>query len=140
MLVRRRPIARLAAGAPVGGAAYHAGKRRAEQDAYNEQAAAAYDATQGQPQYAASPYPPPQYQPQYQPTYQYQPNGQGYPPAMRVVNGGGGTIHQTPDSRSPLLGIVPPGYSVQVLGTVDGGWAHVVANGIDGYMSDNQLQ
>ena len=81
-----------------------------------------------------------QYQPQYQPTYQYQPNGQGYPPAMRVVNGGGGTIHQTPDSRSPLLGIVPPGYSVQVLGTVDGGWAHVVANGIDGYMSYNQFQ
>ena len=77
---------------------------------------------------------------QYQPSYQYQPNGQGYPPAMRVVNGGGGTIHQMPDSRSPLLGIVPPGYSVQVLGTVDGGWAHVVANGIDGYMSYNQFQ
>jgi uncharacterized protein YgiM (DUF1202 family) len=77
---------------------------------------------------------------QYQPTYQYQPNGQGYPPAMRVVNGGGGTIHQMPDSRSPLLGTVPPGYSVQVLGTVDGGWAHVVANGVDGYMSYNQLQ
>jgi uncharacterized protein YgiM (DUF1202 family) len=77
---------------------------------------------------------------QYQPTYQYQPNGQGYPPAMRVVNGGGGTIHQAPDSRSPLLGTVPPGYSVQVLGTVDGGWAHVVTNGLDGYMSHNQLQ
>jgi hypothetical protein len=59
---------------------------------------------------------------------------------MRVVNGGGGTIHQTPDSRSPLLGTVPPGYSVQVLGTVDGGWAHVVASGIDGYMSYDQLQ
>ena len=86
-----------------------------------------------------------QYQPtgqtyQYQPTYQYQQNGQGYPPSMRVVNGGGGTIHQTPDSRSLLLGTVPPGYSVQVLGTVDGGWAHVVASGIDGYMSYNQLQ
>jgi uncharacterized protein YgiM (DUF1202 family) len=86
-----------------------------------------------------------QYQPtgqtyQYQPTYQYQQNGQGYPPSMRVVNGGGGTIHQTPDSRSPLLGTVPPGYSVQVLGTVDGGWAHVVASGIDGYMSYDQLQ
>ena len=77
---------------------------------------------------------------QYQPAYQYQPNGQGYPPAMRVVNGGGGTIHQTPDSRSPLLGTLPPGYSVQVLGSVDGGWAHVVANGIDGYMSYNQFQ
>ena len=86
-----------------------------------------------------------QYQPtgqtyQYQPTYQYQQNGQGYPPSMRVVNGGGGTIHQTPDSRSLLLGTVPPGYSVQVLGTVDGGWAHVVASGIDGYMSYDQLQ
>ena len=74
MLVRRRPIARLAAGAAVGGAAYHAGKRRAEQDAYNDQAAAAYDATQAPPpQYAASPYPPPQYQPQYQPDYQSAP-------------------------------------------------------------------
>jgi hypothetical protein len=62
MLVRRRPIARLAAGAAVGGAAYHAGKRHAEQDAYNDQAAAAYDATQAPPpQYAAAP--PPQYQP-----------------------------------------------------------------------------
>jgi hypothetical protein len=81
MLVRRRPIARLAAGAAVGGAAYHAGKRRAEQDAYNEQAAAAYDATQGQPQYAASPYPPPQYQPQYQPDYQSAP-----PPAPAATS------------------------------------------------------
>ena len=46
---RRRPIARLAVGAATAGVAYHAGKRRAEQDQYNEQAADAYTASQDQP-------------------------------------------------------------------------------------------
>jgi hypothetical protein len=65
MLVRRRPIARLAAGAAIGGAAYHAGRRREQQDAYNDQAQAAYAATQPQPDYAPPQYapPPPQYAP-----------------------------------------------------------------------------
>lgn len=41
----RRPLARLAAGAATAGIAYHQGRKRAEQDAYNEQASAAYAAT-----------------------------------------------------------------------------------------------
>ena len=42
---RRRPLARMAVGAATAGVAYHAGKKRSEQDQYNEQASAAYDAT-----------------------------------------------------------------------------------------------
>jgi hypothetical protein len=45
----RRPLVRLAAGAATAGIAYHAGQRRAEQDVYNQQAAAAYEATQAPP-------------------------------------------------------------------------------------------
>lgn len=54
----RRPLMRLAAGAATAGIAYKAGQRRAEQDAYNEQAEAAYAATQAappEPAYAAPP-------------------------------------------------------------------------------------
>ena len=54
----RRPLLRLATGAATAGIAYHAGQRRAEQDAYNEQAAEAYQATQApppQPSYAPAP-------------------------------------------------------------------------------------
>jgi len=63
MFRRRRPLARLAVGAATAGVAYHAGKRRVQQDAYNDQASQAYQATQdmaGPPQYAP---PPPQYAP-----------------------------------------------------------------------------
>lgn len=61
MLMRRRPIARMAGAAAVGGMAYHAGKSRAEQDAINEQAQVAYNATQAPPpQYVPPPPPPPQ--------------------------------------------------------------------------------
>jgi hypothetical protein len=52
---RRRPVARLAVGAATAGVAYHAGKKGAQQDAYNEQAAAAYQQAQTAP--------PPQYAP-----------------------------------------------------------------------------
>jgi hypothetical protein len=45
----RRPLVRLAAGAATAGIAYQAGQRRAEQDAYNQQAAMAYEATQAPP-------------------------------------------------------------------------------------------
>jgi hypothetical protein len=45
----RRPLLRLATGAATAGIAYHAGQRRAEQEAYNQQAAAAYEATQAPP-------------------------------------------------------------------------------------------
>ena len=46
---RRRPVARLAAGAATAGIAYHAGKKRSQQDQYNDQASAAYDATNQAP-------------------------------------------------------------------------------------------
>ncbi len=55
MFRRRRPVARLAVGAATAGVAYHAGKNRAQQNAVNEQAQSAYDATQGQ-QYAPPPH------------------------------------------------------------------------------------
>jgi SH3-like domain-containing protein len=74
------------------------------------------------------------------PANQYPPTGQVYAPETRVVNSGGGTIHENPDPRSQLLSILPPGYQVQVLGTIDGDWAHIVANGIEGYIKRNQLQ
>ena len=45
----RRPLLRLATGAATAGIAYRAGQPRAEQDAYNEPAAAAYEATQAPP-------------------------------------------------------------------------------------------
>jgi hypothetical protein len=48
-LRRRRPVMRLAAGAAVAGTAYHAGKKRAEQEHINGQSEAAYAATQGPP-------------------------------------------------------------------------------------------
>jgi hypothetical protein len=41
MFRRRRPVARLAVGAATAGVAYHAGKRRAQQDQYEQEAAEA---------------------------------------------------------------------------------------------------
>jgi Short C-terminal domain len=55
----RRPLMRLAAGAATAGVAYRAGQRRAEQDAYNQQAAEAYAATQPPPQPPPPPAAPP---------------------------------------------------------------------------------
>jgi hypothetical protein len=46
----RRPLMRVAAGAATAGIAYNAGKRRAQQDEYNQEAAAAYQASQAPPQ------------------------------------------------------------------------------------------
>ena len=57
MMRRRRPLARMAVGAATAGVAYHAGKKRSEQDQYNQQASDAYDATNQQQA------PPPQYVP-----------------------------------------------------------------------------
>jgi hypothetical protein len=70
---RRRPVARLAAGAATAGVAYHMGKQHVQQQQYNQEADAAYQATQGgggdqyapQPQYAPAP--------QYAPPVQYAP-------------------------------------------------------------------
>ena len=42
----RRPLMRLAAGATTAAVAYNAGKRRVQQDTYNQQAETAYLATQ----------------------------------------------------------------------------------------------
>jgi len=74
------------------------------------------------------------------PVYPYGSTVPVYGSTARVVNGGGGTVHQTPDVQSPLLTTLPPVYQVSVLGSVNGYWAHVVANGVDGYMAYNQLQ
>ena len=49
MFRRRRPIARLAVGAATAGVAYHAGRRRSEQDQFDQQASVAYAASQGPP-------------------------------------------------------------------------------------------
>lgn len=51
MMRRRRPLVRMAAGAAVAGTAYHLGKKGAQQAQYNEQAQAAYEATQQAPAY-----------------------------------------------------------------------------------------
>jgi hypothetical protein len=60
----RRPLLRLAAGATTATAAYRADQRRAKQDACNEQARAASEATQAPPpSYAAPPAPAPEADP-----------------------------------------------------------------------------
>ena len=51
----RRPLLRLATGAATASIAYHAGQRRAEQDEFNQEAAAAYQATQAPPPSAPAP-------------------------------------------------------------------------------------
>ena len=74
------------------------------------------------------------------PTYQYRSTTTYYNVTTRVVNGYGGTIHLAPDSDSSLVTTLPPGAQVTVVGTVNGRWAHVVANGYDGYMDYAELQ
>ena len=54
----RRPLLRLATGAATASIAYRAGQRRAEQDAYNQQAAMAYETTQAPPPPPAATPPP----------------------------------------------------------------------------------
>ena len=74
------------------------------------------------------------------PSYQYQSTTTYYNATTRAVNGYGGTIHVAPDSDSSLVTTLPPGAQVTVVGTVNGRWAHVVANGYDGYMDYGELQ
>ena len=74
------------------------------------------------------------------PTYQYQSTTTYYNPTTRVVNGYGGTIHQAPYSDSSLVTTLPPGTQVTVVGSVNGRWSHVVANGYDGYIDNGELQ
>src|SRR5262249_28202684 len=97
------------------------------------------------PYYGTSAYPAygsayPTYETSY-PTYStYRASAPIYPRGNMIVNSVGGVVHQTPDARSPLLTTLPPGYPVSVVGSAGGSWAHVVVNGVDGYMDYSQLQ
>jgi len=62
-----------------------------------------------------------------------------YEPLLRTVSAQGGTIYERPDPLSRVLGFLPPGRQVSFIGSV-GNWAHVVANGIDGFMITSQLR
>jgi hypothetical protein len=62
-----------------------------------------------------------------------------YEPPLRTVSGQGGTIYERPDPLSRVLGFLPPGRQVSFIGSV-GNWAHVVANGIDGFVTTSQLR
>lgn len=53
MFRRRRPVARLAVGAAAAGVAYHAGKRRAEQDQDDQEAVKMSETEAPPPQYVA---------------------------------------------------------------------------------------
>jgi len=70
------------------------------------------------------------------PPYQ---TGGFYEPPLRTVSGQGGTIYERPDTQSRVLGYLPPGRQVSFIGSV-GNWAHVVANGIDGFVITSQLR
>ena len=59
MMRRRRPLMRVAAGAAVAGTAYHMGKKGEQQAQVNDQAQAAYAATQEAPAPAYAPPTPP---------------------------------------------------------------------------------
>jgi uncharacterized membrane protein YebE (DUF533 family) len=59
MMRRRRPLMRVAAGAAVAGTAYHMGKKGEQQAQVNDQAQAAYAATQPAPAPAYAPPTPP---------------------------------------------------------------------------------
>ena len=79
------------------------------------------------------------------PTFQSRANappyqtGGFYEPPLRTVSGQGGTIYERPDAQSRVLGYLPPGRQVSFIGSV-GNWAHVVANGIDGFVITSQLR
>ena len=62
-----------------------------------------------------------------------------YVPLLRTVGGHGGTIYERPDPLSRVLGFLTSGRQVSFIGSV-GIWAHVVANGIDGFMIIDQLR
>jgi hypothetical protein len=62
-----------------------------------------------------------------------------YVPPLRTVGGQGGTIYERPDPLSRVLGFLTSGRQVSLIGSV-GIWAHVVANGIDGFIMTDQLR
>jgi Bacterial SH3 domain len=58
-----------------------------------------------------------------------------------VVDVDDGTVRQSPDVQAKILTELPRGYEVTVIGTANGGgWAHVYADGLDGYMDMVQLE
>jgi len=58
-----------------------------------------------------------------------------------TVNADNGNVHQQPNATSKILTMVPKGHQVTVIGVANGGaWAHVMVDGLDGYMDMVQLQ
>ena len=58
-----------------------------------------------------------------------------------VVTSGNGNVHIQPNATSKILTTVPQGDQVTMVGMANGGaWAHVLVDGLDGYMDLTQLQ
>jgi hypothetical protein len=58
-----------------------------------------------------------------------------------VVNTDNGTVRIQPNATAKILTTVPRGHQVTVIGTANGGaWAHVMIDGLDGYIDRTQLQ
>ena len=58
-----------------------------------------------------------------------------------MVVTGAGNVHMQPNATSKILTTVPSGHQVTMVGTANGGaWAHVMVDGLDGYMDQTQLQ
>ena len=57
-----------------------------------------------------------------------------------VVTADNGNVREQPNAQAKLLTTVPHGERVVMIGTANGGaWAHVMVNGVDGYMDLVQL-
>ena len=57
-----------------------------------------------------------------------------------VVSADNGNVREAPNAQAKILTTVPHGHGVTVIGTANGGaWAHVMVDGLDGYMDFVQL-
>ena len=57
-----------------------------------------------------------------------------------VVSADNGNVREAPNAQAKILTTVPHGHGVTVIGTANGGaWAHVMVDGLDGYMDFLQL-
>ena len=57
-----------------------------------------------------------------------------------VVSADNGNVREAPTTQAKILTTVPHGHRVTVIGTANGGgWAHVMVDGLDGYMDFVQL-
>ena len=57
-----------------------------------------------------------------------------------VVTADNGNVREAPTTQAKILTTVPHGHRVTVIGTANGGgWAHVMVDGLDGYMDFVQL-